>query len=148
MRHDTGQRFASVLSGLLSANTTVSAAFEAIPTTLTVAASPGGSVAAAASEHRFDRWTLSGGRACADGTATNLCALPAKSVTAAGRVSAVFIVQGALTVVAGANGSVVAEVDGTAVVTVIANSSHPFASSVLSAAALTATEDGGYALTG
>ena len=45
-RSAQGRRFASVLSGSPSANTTVSAAFDAIPATLTAAASPGGSVAA------------------------------------------------------------------------------------------------------
>ena len=162
----------------LNADTTVSAAFEAVPTTLTVVADGNGSVvpeidgvamtevaanssrgltfsvessatltAAADAEHRFARWTLSGGLACKLGTQANICELPVGSVSADATVDAVFVIQTALTVIAGVNGSVAAKVGGDSVVTVNAGSPHDFITVTdMSSATLTATANPGWAL--
>ena len=166
--------------GSLSADTTVEAAFEAVPTTLTVVADGNGEVApeingvtmatvvangsqdfafnvlsaatltaTADTGHRFARWTLSGGLACAGETESNICALPASSLTADATVKAVFAIEGALTVTARRGGSVVAEVGEAEAVTVDAGSRHEFtAPAETSAATLTATAADGWAFTG
>ena len=102
--------------------------------------------ATAAGGYVFAGWTLSGGlSACAAGLAANPCELPVGSLTADATAEAAFVVLSTLTVVAGANGSVAAEVAGAAAVTVAADSSRGFTVSVLSTATLTATAAGGYA---
>ena len=160
-----------LLISSITADATVWADFDAVPTTLTVTAGANGSVAAeidgagavtvtteqgfafsveasatltatAASDYRFDHWTLSGGLACAAGTASNICVLPTRSVTADATVDAVFIIQTALTVTARRGGSVAAEVDEADAVTVNAGSRHDFtAVTDMSTATLTATTD-------
>ena len=90
------------------------------------------------SGHRFAGWTLSGGLACARGTAPNICELPT-GVIADARVEAVFIILSTLTVESQAGGSVVAKVGGGDEMTIGPGPSQDFTVSVLSAATLTAT---------
>ena len=107
--------------------------------------------ATAVDDYRFAIWTLSGpsGLACADGTASNICELPTGSLRADATVEAVFVIQTALTVIAGANGSVAVEVDEADAVTVNADSHHDFtAVTAMSAATLTATADAGWTFAG
>ena len=167
--------------GSVTAAATVEAAFEAVPSTLTVSAGTGGSViaevagadavtvgadssrsiafsvlsaatlsAAPAAGYAFAGWTLSPpGLACESGTQANICALPPGSATVAAAVEAAFrAVTTTLTVSAGPNGSVAAEVAGADAVTVGADSPRSLAFGVLSAATLTATADPGYAFAG
>ena len=156
------------------ASLSVGADFEAIATTLTVnVAGDGGSVAVevtvdgGASEanvpdasqglafnveatatltavpavgYAFSGWT----GACAGQEAA--CVLD--DVVGDAEAEAAFVVLSTLTVTAGPNGSVAAEVGGAGAVTVGADSSQGFTVSVLSAATLTATAAGGYAFTG
>ena len=98
----------------------------------------------------FAGWTLSGGlSACVGGPAGNPCELAAGSATADATVSAAFeAVPSTLTVAAGTNGWVVAELTGIAAVTVNADASQRLAFSVLSAATLTATASAGWAFAG
>ena len=168
----------ALATGSVTAGATVSATFEAVPSTLTVGAGTGGSVraevagavtigadssrgfafsvlstatltAVAADGWAFAGWTLSNGLACAGGTEDNPCALPAGSVTADATVSATFgAVPSSLTVAAGAGGSVAAEVAGAGAATVGADSLRGFAFSVLSAATLTAVATDGWAFAG
>ena len=170
----------ALATGSVTAGATVSATFGAVPSTLTVAAGTGGSVAAevagagavtvtadssrgfafsilsaatlravAATGYIFAGWTLSNGLACADGSEDNPCALAAGSVTAGATVSAAFeAVPSALTVGAGAGGSVTAEVAGAGAVTVGADSLRGFAFNVLSTATLTAVAANGWAFAG
>ena len=165
-------------TGSVTAGATVSATFEAVPSTLTVGAGTGGSVraevagavtigadssrgfafsvlsaatltAVATDGWAFAGWTSPDGLACAGGTEDNPCALPTGSVTAGATVSATFeAVPSSLTVAAGAGGSVAAEVAGAGAVTVGADSSRGFAFSVLSAATLTAVATDGYGFAG
>ena len=174
----TDANICALEAGSVSADATVSAAFEAVPTTLTVAAGTGGLVAASigvaeamtvsasfsqgfpfsvetaatlmatpADGYEFAGWTLSGGVvACARETAPNSCQLPTGSVTADATVSAAFdVVPTILTVIAGANGSVDAEIAGKTK-TIDANSSQGFAFSVEAAATLRADPADDYAL--
>ena len=99
--------------------------------------------------YAFTGWTLPpDGLACASGARVNPCALPAGSVTADATVSAAFEPGATLTVAAGANGSVEAEVAGAEAVTVGEASERDIAIINLSAATLTATASGGYAFAG
>ena len=101
--------------------------------------------------YAFAGWTLSGqpGLACAGRNDANPCALAEGSATADATVEAAFrAVATTLTVSAGPNGSVTAEVAGADAVAVGADSSQSLAFSVLSAATLTATADSGYAFAG
>ena len=103
--------------------------------------------AVAAAGYESAGWTLSlDSLACAGGTATEVCALPAGSLTADATATATFVAAlSTLTVTAGAGGSVSAEVAGAGAVTVDAGSSRGFAVSVLSAATtLTAVVADGY----
>ena len=103
--------------------------------------------AVAAAGHESAGWTLSlDSLACAGGTATEVCALPAGSLTADVTATAAFAAAlSTLTVTAGPGGSVSAEVAGAAAVTVATGSSRGFAVSVLSAATtLTAVAVDGY----
>ena len=104
-------------------------------------------VAVPAPGYAFAGWTLSGPPVptCVSGTANRrVCVLAAGSVTADSRAEAAFeIALNTLTVAAGAAGSVRAEVAGATSLEVGADSSHPFAFSVLSTATLTAVASDG-----
>ena len=167
----------ALAAGSVTADAVVSAVFVAL-SALTVTAGGGGSVttevagavtvgadasqgvtvtvlsaatltATATDGYTFAGWTLSPeGLACANGPAANPCVLEIGSVTADTTVSAAFVALSALTVAAGANGSVEAAVAGTGTVEVGADSSRVFIVSVLSAATLTATAGDGHEFAG
>ena len=105
--------------------------------------------ATAADGHEFAGWTLSPeGLACANGLAANPCALATGSVTADTTVSATFVALSALTVSAGAGGSVVAEVAGASAAEVGADSSQSFTAGIEATATLTAVAVEGHAFAG
>ena len=99
-----------------------------------------------ATGYAFAGWTSPDGLACDPDAQTNPCALAAGSATADATVEAVFeAVPTTLTVAAGANGSVTADVGGADAETVGPGSSMGFPFSVEAAATLTAIPVAGYA---
>ena len=131
----------SGVAGVVGAGASSSVAAAGDTVTLTATAADGWA---------FAGWTLSGGLACADGPAGNPCTLAAGSLSADATAEAAFaLVATTLTVSAGPNGSVDAEVDGADAVTVAAGESTDVAVSVLSSATtLTAVASAGHAFTG
>ena len=97
--------------------------------------------AVAATGYESAGWTLSlGGLECARGTATEVCALPAGSLTADVTATAAFeIVTYRLLVDPGANGDVAVTVDSNPAVTVLAGTTRGFSVDVSSDVALAAT---------
>ena len=131
----------SGVAGVVGAGASSSVAAAGDTVTLTATAADGWA---------FAGWTLSGGLACAGGPAGNPCTLAAGSLGADATAEAAFaLVATTLTVSAGPNGSVSAEVDGADAVTVAAGESTDVAVSVLSSATtLTAVASAGHAFTG
>ena len=104
----------SGVAGVIDAGASSSVAAAGDTVTLTATAADG---------YAFAGWTLSGGLACADGPAGNPCTLAAGSLSADASASAAFVAVFALTVSAGAGGSVSVAVGGGAAVTVAAGES-------------------------